>query len=346
MHVFNTPPGWPPMPAGWWPEPGWRPSSDWPPPPPGWNFSVPTNLRMSPLDLSRDIDLGPVSQLRMSRLGEVTEAAADAIAWRVCSMAAETNILPMTAYLRFRDEADSALLEARRRIYDSLLDDGLRWVNSLPRDSTARGAAAGLVRAIHDSKESFLERSRRRLRLVLQAAGPPSSAEPPPQQTESTPRGQAQQAPQRSPSSSRPVPSKVEGHRPRTHALIGLGILVLLLVVGAPVASTISSTSNGTKPAGTHAPLTSAGPFVDAGYSMYAGRPEDACGQVVKRNVTSGSTVFYSTTTTSTAGGLRRWVIEGFARVRPDGQKNLSFTCGVTESNKAGQWDVTLYVLP
>lgn len=116
MHVFNTPPGWPAMPPGWWPEAGWRPPPDWPSPPPGWNFSVPGHLRMHPLDLSQVIDLRSVGQLRMSRLEEVAEAAADAVAWRICVLAAESQILPMAALLLIQDETDAALLEARRRI--------------------------------------------------------------------------------------------------------------------------------------------------------------------------------------------------------------------------------------
>lgn len=38
---FNTPPGWPPPPAGWVPDATWRPDPSWPPAPPGWNFWLP-----------------------------------------------------------------------------------------------------------------------------------------------------------------------------------------------------------------------------------------------------------------------------------------------------------------
>lgn len=37
---FNTPPGWPPPPAGWVPDSQWRPDPSWPPAPAGWNFWV------------------------------------------------------------------------------------------------------------------------------------------------------------------------------------------------------------------------------------------------------------------------------------------------------------------
>ncbi|GAA3118906.1 hypothetical protein GCM10010466_07240 [Planomonospora alba] len=35
---FNSPPGWPPVPADWTPPPGWEPDPAWPPPPPDWEF--------------------------------------------------------------------------------------------------------------------------------------------------------------------------------------------------------------------------------------------------------------------------------------------------------------------
>lgn len=37
---FNPPPGWPPLPPGSEPGPGWRPDPAWPPPPPGWQLWV------------------------------------------------------------------------------------------------------------------------------------------------------------------------------------------------------------------------------------------------------------------------------------------------------------------
>jgi len=35
---FNPPPGWPPAPEGFVPQPDWRPDPSWPPPPPGWRL--------------------------------------------------------------------------------------------------------------------------------------------------------------------------------------------------------------------------------------------------------------------------------------------------------------------
>jgi RsiW-degrading membrane proteinase PrsW (M82 family) len=36
--VFNVPPGWPAMPAGWQPPAGWTPDPSWPPPPADWEY--------------------------------------------------------------------------------------------------------------------------------------------------------------------------------------------------------------------------------------------------------------------------------------------------------------------
>lgn len=35
---FTAPPTWPPMPEGWFPDPGWTPEPDWPAAPRGWSF--------------------------------------------------------------------------------------------------------------------------------------------------------------------------------------------------------------------------------------------------------------------------------------------------------------------
>jgi hypothetical protein len=39
--IWNPPPGWPPFPEGWAPEPGWVPPRHWPKPPAGWEFWIP-----------------------------------------------------------------------------------------------------------------------------------------------------------------------------------------------------------------------------------------------------------------------------------------------------------------
>jgi len=206
MQVFNAPPGWPPMPNGWEPQANWAPSPSWPPAPPGWNFRVPENLKMSPLNLSGDVDLGPVSQLSAARLTEVAQAAADAVAWRVCALAAEARTAPMAAYFRYQDEAEQALLEARRRIYDRLLEDGRNWIHSLPAGSTEGAAATASLRPLLDSRESFLEKSRQRILAVLEASDA-SSAEKPTEAPKAS-YGTFQAAPRANPANAqnRPAP--------------------------------------------------------------------------------------------------------------------------------------------
>lgn len=45
---FNTPPGWPAAPDGWYPDPNWRPDPSWPPAPDGWSFWTQTQTPPEP----------------------------------------------------------------------------------------------------------------------------------------------------------------------------------------------------------------------------------------------------------------------------------------------------------
>lgn len=45
---FNTPPGWPAAPDGWYPDPNWRPDPSWPPAPEGWRFWTQTQTPPEP----------------------------------------------------------------------------------------------------------------------------------------------------------------------------------------------------------------------------------------------------------------------------------------------------------
>ena len=40
---FNAPPGWPAVPAGWSPPPGWQADRTWPAAPTGWHFWIPAD---------------------------------------------------------------------------------------------------------------------------------------------------------------------------------------------------------------------------------------------------------------------------------------------------------------
>lgn len=67
---FHAPPGWPGMPAGWSPSPGWRAEPDWPPVPAGWKFWSSSD---SGADLT--LEMVPVAQPVPSRTATPTVAA-------------------------------------------------------------------------------------------------------------------------------------------------------------------------------------------------------------------------------------------------------------------------------
>lgn len=46
---LNPPPGWPPVPDGFVPSPGWQPDPSWPPVPPGWELWVDDGLPPNPV---------------------------------------------------------------------------------------------------------------------------------------------------------------------------------------------------------------------------------------------------------------------------------------------------------
>jgi hypothetical protein len=169
------------MPSGWMPEGNWNPSPSWPPAPPRWNFGVPESLKMLPLDLSGEISVGSVSQISQARIAEVGRAAADAVAWRMCTLAAETETAPVVTYLRHQDKAERDLLEARRKIYDPLLEEGRNWVKRLPDGSSEWVAAIATIRPVLDSRDAFMKTSRQRIEAVLQAADQSSSINKPAQ---------------------------------------------------------------------------------------------------------------------------------------------------------------------
>lgn len=324
MSVFNPPPGWP-LPRDWAPDSTWKPEPTWPAPPPGWNFRVPKNLKMYPVDLSGEIDLGPVSELHLSRLSDLTNGAADAIAWRLCHLASETNVVPLMTYLRMHDKADSALLEARGRIYGKLIEDARAWVGSLPRGSAEWIAATDTVRRILDSKEMFLKRAQDRVRTVLEASGPSLF-------TEQSPSERKPDRPQQA-SREQQASTTTKSSEPKERRVAGYVIIVLLivLVVGGWVISQVSR------------PLLAG----NASHSIQATGPQDACGQTVKANLPASMQrkeveYYYSTTTSFTKTGISNWKVEGFARDKAQTQSDLKFSCEVAETQTSGGWEVTL----
>lgn len=79
MRVFNPPPGSPAMPTGWEPGSGWEPPQSWPAAPAWWCFHVPAKLKMTPLDLSKDVRFGPPGEHHIDNVGAIAQSAADSI---------------------------------------------------------------------------------------------------------------------------------------------------------------------------------------------------------------------------------------------------------------------------
>ncbi|HTW00854.1 MAG TPA: HNH endonuclease signature motif containing protein [Streptosporangiaceae bacterium] len=78
---FNPAPGWPAPPAGWVPDPGWRPQQSWPAAPPGWQFWI------------RD-DLAPVGQRNTRSIPQdvkIAVAARDGGRCRQCGSSQELH---------------------------------------------------------------------------------------------------------------------------------------------------------------------------------------------------------------------------------------------------------------
>lgn len=169
MFVFNPPPGWPQMPRDWKPGPAWTPPSSWPPAPSWWSFHVPAILKMSPLDLSKDIRFGLPSEVRPDAVEAAARSAADSIAWRLCELALHSGVLPLVAYDRYGKEVEGALKEAQSRVYSTLIEDTKEWVSRFPSESPERYAAFNILNFIQFSQNNFLAMARQRIQEVLEA---------------------------------------------------------------------------------------------------------------------------------------------------------------------------------
>ncbi|WP_422759192.1 hypothetical protein [Paenarthrobacter sp. C1] len=232
MSDFNPPPGWP-VPRDWVPESNWKPDPKWPESPPGWNFWVPKKLKMHPVDLSREIELGPVSALQLSKLTELTDGSADAIAWHICHLASETKSRPLTTYLSMQDQVSSALLEARRRIYENLMEGAEAWIAGLATGSAEWIAATDTVSRISESQKKFLNRAQQRLISVIEASGSTVTTEQQPKK----------QKPHPAEFTLRARPATATGNsasKERHVAGYVMIVLLIVLVVGGWVVSQIS----------------------------------------------------------------------------------------------------------
>lgn len=125
---------------------------------------------MSPLDLSQDLDLGHPSRIAVHQVEEAERAAADTVAWRLCELAGRRGTIPMIAYLQHAEESASALLEARRRVYQKLLADSREWIRSFPEGTPEYAAAQAHARTFLERHDSFDARASERISAVLSAA--------------------------------------------------------------------------------------------------------------------------------------------------------------------------------
>ena len=178
------------------PPSGWSPDAQWPKPPPLWSFSIESTLRMRPIPLDEDINLGHPSEVTRKDLATAAQSAADSIAWRIAGIAAETKTVPTVANLKHTEMAHKAIGTARDRVFSRLIDDVRDWVNSLPWGSAEWHAAIAQSRMILDCRDAFAEAASRRITDVLNAST----------QTEETTISRDSPAPQPNPERSTPKP--------------------------------------------------------------------------------------------------------------------------------------------
>nr|WP_255470863.1 hypothetical protein [Pseudarthrobacter sp. B4EP4b] len=179
-QVFNPPPGWPRMPEGWRPTLDWKPDLSWPAPPKGWSLLVGSELLMSPLDLSDDLDFGPPAQVTKKRLNEAADHAADAIAWQICRVAGESTENPLMTLSKLDDHVQTATEKAQDRIFTKLLAETNAWVQESQANIHEWEAALQHARMILERRDAFAARSRQRIKAVISAAVAPPRQDPPP----------------------------------------------------------------------------------------------------------------------------------------------------------------------
>lgn len=239
-HVFNPPPGWPRMPEGWRPGPDWRPDPSWPARPQGWNLLVDPELLMAPVDLSGDLHLGAPANVTKKWLNEVSDRAADAIAWQLCAVAGQRSENPLTTLGNAREHVRTAVAKAKERIYAKLLADANSWVQESQGSIHQWEAALQHTRMIMEKREAFDVRAHKRIHAVISAAVAPSRQEAP--------------APNTAEDASQTAPLREHGANTKKHDVAGISALAVLGVIGVLViASGVASQSASSSQAGSPA---------------------------------------------------------------------------------------------
>lgn len=228
-QVFNPPPGWPRPAEGWRPGPDWRPDPSWPARPQGWNLLVDPELRMDPVDLSGDLHLGPPAGVTSNHLNEVSDRAADAIAWQVCTVAGRRNENPLTTLASTREHVRTAIAKASERTFTKLLADANSWVQESQGSIHQWEAALQHTRMIMEHREIFDARAHKRINDVISAAVAPPRQKAP---AAATAAAGTRMAPPR---------EQPAGGGKKKHDFAGLTLLALtaigILVIGLGVTS-------------------------------------------------------------------------------------------------------------
>ncbi|MFD0046997.1 hypothetical protein ACFVGV_17585 [Pseudarthrobacter scleromae] len=240
LQVYNPPPGWPRPAEGWRPRPGWRPDPSWPARPQGWSLLVDPELLMAPVDLSGDLHLGSPAEVTKKRLNEVSDRAADAIAWQVCTVAGKRNENPLTTLGSAQEHVRTAVEKAKERIYAKLLADANTWVQESQGSIHQWDAALQHTRMIMEKREAFDVRAHKRINAVISAAVAPSRREAPAPAT-------AQDAPRMAPLREHGATST------KKHDVAGISALVVLGSLGILVFTALAVSQGGSSSSGASA---------------------------------------------------------------------------------------------
>ncbi|WP_459342756.1 hypothetical protein [Arthrobacter bambusae] len=139
--MFNVAPGWP-IPAGESaPGPDWKPLDWWPKAPPGWQVAVRRKYLMLPFDTDGlDIyimiaKMAKPADLSQNEVTEATEVLADAIAWKICEVAAKEQIHPIDILESSRPAVEGTIREKGERVFGRMKTDVEKWLRSLDNTS-------------------------------------------------------------------------------------------------------------------------------------------------------------------------------------------------------------------
>jgi hypothetical protein len=199
---------------------------------------------MAPVDLSTDLHLGLPADVTKKRLNEVSDRAADAIAWQVCTLAGQRNENPLTTLGNVQEHVRTAVEKARERIYTKLLAGANTWVQESQGSIHQWEAALQHTRMIMEKREAFDVRAHKRINAVISAAVAPTRQEP--------------RAPAAAYTAPGPAPLREQGVKSsKKHDAAGITALVVLGVLGIAVIASGVAAQPGSSSSGTGRPAAS-----------------------------------------------------------------------------------------